>query len=35
MRTCRICAEPVVFLPLVGWQHVTLQGWDHDVEVSR
>ena len=34
-RYCRVCFEPVVFLPFIGWQHVTFQGLDHSVSVSR
>lgn len=33
MKTCRICHEPLVFLPLIGWCHMTIQ--DHDPKVTR
>lgn len=31
MNTCKTCKEPVVFVVLVGWTHLTWQ--DHDVRI--
>jgi len=33
MRYCKECNEPVVFMLLVGWTHVTFAQFDHDVEI--
>lgn len=35
MKYCNICDEPVVFVPIFGWQHMTLEGLDHDVRLRR
>lgn len=29
---CQFCNEPIVFVPIFGWQHMTLEGFDHDAE---
>lgn len=35
MAVCEVCDEPVLFVPIFGWRHMTLQEFDHDVEVER
>lgn len=34
MKTCAVCNEPVIFLPLVGWAHMTFQEFDHEARVK-
>lgn len=34
VKTCRVCSEPVVFVPFVGWTHMTPEQIDHDPEVG-
>lgn len=35
MKTCRTCNEPVIFVLIKGWTHMTIQEFDHEPEVSR
>lgn len=28
--TCRKCKEPIMFVVLVGWTHLSTQGFDHE-----
>ena len=35
MKYCDLCGEPVIFVLIIGWQHVTLSGIDHDVRLRR
>lgn len=30
---CATCNEPIVFIPIVGWQHMTVNQWlDHEAK---
>ena len=33
MKYCRLCKEPVIFVPLIGWSHMTFEEFDHDVRL--
>lgn len=35
MKYCEICDEPVLFIPILGWQHMTYEGLDHEVRLRR
>lgn len=34
MKTCKRCGEPVIFVPLIGWTHMTFEEFDHEAVVS-